>query len=250
MIPEPVQEVCAYPALPAPVEVSLVVLPAHPCPYLPGRTAEDRAVWASSMPARLYEQFMNAGFRRSGRLVYQPTCKGCRQCLSIRVPVESFRPDKSQRRSGRRNQDLLVTHGPPTLSDEKCALYAKYVSQWHGKAEPDAEAALEAFLYDSPLVETIEFEYRDPDSRLLAVGICDLCPSSLSSVYFYFDPDHRQRGLGTFGALCEIDLARARGLGYYYLGYWVHGCAAMDYKRRFRPNEILQTDGTWRPLSA
>src|SRR3978361_1213626 len=108
MIPEPVLEVCAYPALPAPGEVPLVVLPAHPCPYLPGRTAEDRAVWASSMPAGLYEQFMDAGFRRGGRLVYQPTCKGCRQCMSIRVPVEAFRPDKSQRRCQRKNQNLMV----------------------------------------------------------------------------------------------------------------------------------------------
>lgn len=251
MFPETAQDDCAYPALPAPVDVPLVVLPPHPCPYLPGRTAEDRAVWAGSMPGDVYEQFMNAGFRRSGRLVYQPTCRGCRRCLSIRVPVAEFRPDKSQRRCQRHNQDLRVTHGPPTLSTEKCDLYDRYVSHWHGKADGDGAEALEAFLYDSPVPDTLEFEYRDSDSgRLLAVGICDLCPTALSSVYFYFDPDHRRRGLGTFGALFEIGFARQHGLPYYYLGYWVDGCGAMEYKRNFRPNQILQTDGAWRSLTA
>ena len=95
---EPIENLCAYPALPAPVKVPLANLPAHACPYLPNRNAEDRAIWASEIPAELYEQFMNAGFRRSGRLIYQPACRGCRECKSIRVPVAKFRPDKSQRR--------------------------------------------------------------------------------------------------------------------------------------------------------
>ena len=75
-------------------------------------------------------------------------------------------------------------------------------------AEDDRRAAFEAFLYDSP-TGTIEFEYRLPAGRLIAVGICDLTPRSLSSVYFFFDPDEsRRRGLGTYGALHEIAFAR------------------------------------------
>jgi arginyl-tRNA--protein-N-Asp/Glu arginylyltransferase len=249
VLPVSVQKSCAYPALPPPVDVPLIVLPQHPCPYLPGRDAEDRAVWASSIPAEVYEQFMNAGFRRSGRLVYQPACRGCRECLSIRVPVGEFRPDKSQRRSVKRNGDLVVTHHEPVATEEKYALYQKYVHKWHDRLDNDSPSAMEAFLYDSPLATTIEFEYRDASSRLLAVGICDLCPRSLSSVYFYFDPDDSRRGLGTFGAMRELAFAAENGLPYYYLGYWVNECAAMSYKRSYRPNEILQPDGVWRPLS-
>jgi arginyl-tRNA--protein-N-Asp/Glu arginylyltransferase len=250
LINEPVQLSCAYPALPAPVDVSLVTLPEHPCPYLPDRIAEDRAIWASAMPSGLYKQFMDAGFRRSGHLVYQPVCRGCRACLSIRVPVREFRPDKSQRRCERRNSDLLVTQQRPVFSEEKFALYEKYIRQWHGRADLEGESAFEAFLYDSPLQSTIEFEYREPSSsRLIAVGICDRCPEALSSVYFYFDPELRSRGLGTFGAVREIRFAAENGLPYYYLGYWVKGCGAMEYKRNFRSNEVLQSDGVWRRLS-
>jgi arginine-tRNA-protein transferase len=239
-----------YPAITPPLDVSLAWLPEHPCPYLPGRSAVDRAIWAGSVPAGVYEGFMDAGFRRSGKLLYQPACRGCRACASIRLPVAEFRPDKSQRRCARRNADLSVTHGIPRYSAEKFALYRQYIAGWHGREDVEDPAAFASFLYDSPLDSTLEFEYRDPAGRLLAVGICDLCPSVLSSVYLYFDPAESRRGLGTFAALHEIDFAARQGRAYYYLGYWVAGCRAMEYKNNFRPNEILHPDGAWRKLNA
>lgn len=235
-----------YPAIPPPLRIALGELPQHPCPYLPGKLATDRAIWASTVPAAVYEQFMDAGFRRSGKLLYQPACRGCRACLSIRVPVGTFTADKSQRRCFRRNADLNVTHSAPCYSAEKFELYRKYLVGWHGRSDVDDAESFKSFLYDSPLESTLEFEYRDADSRLLAVGICDPCPSVLSSVYLYFDPAASERGLGTFAALHEIEFARRGGLAYYYLGYWVDGCRAMQYKQGFAPNEVLHPDGRWR----
>lgn len=223
----------------------LLPLAPHPCPYLPLRVATDRGLWAERMRAELYGQFMNAGFRRSGKLLYQPVCGGCRACRPIRVPVATFRPSKSQRRSARRNADLTISLGAPKLTDEKFELYRRYVTGWHGREEVEDPSTFESFLYDSPL-ETLEFEYRDAAGALLAVGICDPCPSALSSVYFFFDPAHGRRGLGTFGALYEIDYAARVGIPYYYLGYWIQGCRTMDYKHNFRPCELLGGDGVWR----
>jgi arginine-tRNA-protein transferase len=145
----------------------------------------------------------------------------------------------------RANQDLFIrVNDAPVMSDEKFELYDRYMREWHGKAEETIED-FEWFLYRSP-VDTIEFEYRDHSSALVAVGICDVCELSLSSVYFYFDPRHAQRGLGTYGALREIAFAAERKIPYYYLGYWVNGCSSMQYKASFRPYEILCTDGEWR----
>jgi arginine-tRNA-protein transferase len=202
------------------------------------------------MSADAYHRFMDAGFRRSGRLVYQPVCAGCRRCVPLRVPVAAFTPSKSQRRCRRRNQDLRIESGPAEPTAEKFELYRRYTRIWHDKADDDPEedeASFESFLYDSP-VDTIEFCYRDAGGRLLAVGICDVSASSLSSVYFYHEPDESRRGLGTFGALHEIDIARSWGISHYYLGYWVGGCGAMQYKSSFRPCEVLHTDGIWRSL--
>ncbi len=178
-------------------------------------------------------------------MVYQPVCRGCRDCVPIRVPVETFRPNKSQRRCQRANGDLRIDVGPPALTDEKARLYGRYVASRHGAKDRDDEASeLEAFLYRSP-VDTLEFTYRSTDGALAAVGICDICPQSLSSVYFYFDPELARRGLGTFGSLVEIAYALSHRIPQYYLGYWVRGCRAMEYKRNFRPYELLGADGTW-----
>jgi arginyl-tRNA--protein-N-Asp/Glu arginylyltransferase len=244
---EPVQRISLYPALPAPISTRLTVLPAHPCPYIPGRESVSRAVYASSLPGEVYHNFMDAGFRRSGRVIYQPVCRGCRACVPIRVVVDHFAPSKSQRRCWRRNSDLRVeVTDDPCADGERFDLYRRYIAQWHGREEPESREDFETFLYDSP-VATIECSYRDARGALLAVGICDVCPAhSLSSVYFYFDPNESRRGLGTFGAMYEIELARQRAIPYYYLGYWVQPCGAMRYKEDFRPNELLGADGAWR----
>jgi arginyl-tRNA--protein-N-Asp/Glu arginylyltransferase len=232
-----------------PVSVRLTTLPSHDCNYLPGRVATTRAFRTDNLPADLYHEFMDAGFRRSGNVIYQPICAACQKCLPLRVPVDRFAADKSQRRCARRNADLIISQGRPELTDEKLDLYQRYLLDWHGK---DVEnhldrESLQSFLYESP-VDTLEFCYRTPDQKLVAVGIADVCVQSFSSVYFYFDPQESDRGLGTFGALHEIEHAKTVGILYYYLGFWVHGCAAMQYKSRFRPCQILDNDGVWKDL--
>jgi arginine-tRNA-protein transferase len=236
----------AWPALPPPRGVPLTVLPEHPCSYLPPRMSRTRGFVCDRLPAELYHELMDAGFRRSGRFFYQPICPGCRACQPIRVPVEKFTPSKSQRRTWRKNQDLLVTVGAAEATDEKFELYARYVRDWHSRGEDSDRKSFVEFLYDSP-VETIEFQYRAAASkRLLGVGLCDVSPRSLSSVYFYFDPAESRRGIGTFSALVEIDFARRHDIPHYYLGYFIAGCGTMSYKADFQPNEILHPDGVWR----
>lgn len=241
----PLPQFSHYPAMPPPVAVRMTPLVEHECSYLPARLATSRAFVTDRMPAEVYHRFMDAGFRRSGRVFYQPTCSGCRDCIPVRVPVATFKPDKSQRRSLRRNADMRVTAATPVATAEKHELYGRYLTGWHHR-EADDFAAFCSFLYDSP-VDSVELEYRDSSGRLLAVGICDVCEQSLSSVYYYFDPADAARGLGTFGALYEIDVATRLGIPYYYLGYWIRDCRQMRYKTAFRPCELLGTDGVWRP---
>jgi arginine-tRNA-protein transferase len=255
--PDEHPDACAYPSLPPPVRVPLRVFGDEPCPYLPGRVATHRGLLAGSVDPGVYHRFMDRAYRRSGHVLYQPVCRGCRQCTPLRVPVATFRPSKSQRRCARRNADLAVSTGRPTATDEKYDLYRRYQLGWHGPRAADADApggapsrdGFESFLYDSP-VDSLEFEYRDPSGRLLAVGICDACAASLSSVYFYFDPADAGRGLGTFGAVREIAWAAERGVPHYYLGYYVRDCPSMAYKATFRPYELLGPDGAWRAPAA
>jgi arginine-tRNA-protein transferase len=146
-----------------------------------------------------------------------------------------------------------VTVGPAEPDEERFRLYRKYVTEWHGKVATATDSAAEgggrdgddddtsyesfvSFLYESP-VNTLEWRYRDPAGRLVGVGLCDVSDDSLSSVYFYHDPADARRGVGTYGALYEIEECRRLGVPYYYLGYWVDGCGAMAYKASIDPTK-------------
>jgi arginine-tRNA-protein transferase len=80
---------------------------------------------------------------------------------------------------------------------------------------------------------------------LVAVAYVDALPEALSAIYCYHDPAERARSLGTFNILSLIAAARERRLPHVYLGYYVAGCRSSEYKRRFRPNEVLRPDGSW-----
>lgn len=221
--------------------------PEHPCPYLPGKLSRTEAYQTEQLHPELYERLLGRGFRRSGCMVYRPRCRGCSECRQLRVPVAEFKPSRSQRRAWRRNADITVEVHPPQMSNEKYALFRKYLDGRHDRAMARSIESFQDFLYGSP-TETLEFEYR-LNSRLVGVSIADCCPGGLSSVYMYFDPNYSERSPGTFSVLWEMDYSRNAGLSYYYLGFFVTGCGTMEYKSRFRPYQVLVDTHRWLTLS-
>ncbi|NCT66062.1 MAG: arginyltransferase [Rhodanobacteraceae bacterium] len=220
----------------------------HPCGYFDERTAQNLVIdpAAPQLP-QIYDAAMQRGYRRAGGHVYYPQCQGCRACVACRVPVARFRPDRSQRRCLARNADLAVRIAPAAYTDEYFALYQRYLHARHrdggmDDARPDDFAR---FLYTvwSP-TRFIEFRRGD---HLLGLAVTDFCPSGLSAVYTFFDPDETARGLGTFAILSQIRLAHERGLPHVYLGFWIEGHPKMHYKARYRPLEVLR-DGGWHEL--
>jgi arginine-tRNA-protein transferase len=217
------------------------------CPYLPDRAFHSENLVIGRMQPEDYLALLSQSYRRSGRILYRPVCAWCRQCISLRVLVQEFRPTRSQSRAWRKNQDLEIRITEPRLDQLHLALYNDYLRRKHPSPARDAQGrnALEywGFLVDSP-VPTLEFQYW-AGPRLLGVGIVDDLGTSASSVYFYFDLDARARSLGVYSVLVEIEWARRRGYRHHYLGYWVRDAASMAYKARYRPAEILLPDGRW-----
>lgn len=226
------------------------------CPYLPDRIARLR-FGDGFLGAGLYRLLLDAGYRRSGHLLYRPVCIGCNECKVIRVPIASFRPSKEQRRIWNRgNRVFRAGLHAPSYSPEKAALYQRYLRYQHPEGPEEAENSPEGaheryqrFLVDSCLGnKTIEVQFHAGD-HLAGVGIVDHVADALSSVYFYFDPAYARFSPGTYSILWEIDLARRWGLTYYYLGHYIRECRAMNYKARFRPCEIKEPDAsTWQFL--
>jgi arginine-tRNA-protein transferase len=91
--------------------------------------------------------------------------------------------------------------------------------------------------------DSFELRYRIGD-ELVGVAIADRAARSLSAVYCYWHPAYAALSLGTYSILEQIELCRAWGLRYLYLGLYVLGCRPMAYKARFLPHEQLRA-GRW-----
>lgn len=223
--------------------------PAHDCSYLPNRQATTMFVDPrAGVDKRLYSQLTALGFRRSGSHYYRPHCDGCNACIPVRLRVEDFRPDRSQRRVLKKNSDLSCRMVRASFTERYYQLYAHYIEERHadGDMYPPSREQFTSFLVegatDSWFLEILDQE------RLVGLAAIDQLDEGLSAIYTVFDPAYEQRSLGTFAVLWQVDEARRLGLSYLYLGYWIADCGKMNYKTRFRPIEALR-DGHWQPMA-
>lgn len=221
-----------------------------PCPYLRGRT--ERKVFtqlAGPHADTLHNVLTNAGFRRSQSIAYKPACEGCSACISVRIVADEFVRTRSSRRVLRSNADLSHNLVPSNPTAEQFSLLRRYLDARHNDGGMADMTALDyAAMVEETPVETHLYEYRrNDDGTLVAASLTDELDDGLSMVYSFFDPEAEGRSLGTYMILHHVEQALRRGKSYVYLGYWVKGCAKMDYKARFRPLEILGPSG-WQRL--
>lgn len=220
---------------------------AFPCPYLANRQARQLTVLPSPLRRGAYHALMDLNFRRLGRVFYRPACEACAECRILRLPVDEMRPSRSQRRCLQRNGDVVVSIGRPHATEEKWALYRRYLAARHDGAMEGSWEEFTSFLYTSE-IETREVLYRVGD-RLLAVCLVDCEPLAWSAVYCYYDASQARRAPGVFNVLTLIDQCRVRHVPWLYLGYYVRSCRAMAYKADFAPAEALGADGRFHRLA-
>ena len=220
-----------------------------PCEDLPDRNWQLRYELVPHLRPADYMQRLQQGWRRFGYTMFRPDCPSCRMCQSLRVSVATFRPNPSQRRVWKRNQGTVTVRvGAPALSQDRLDLWARFHRHGHETKGWPAEADGDpGDLLENPF-GTEEWTYYVGD-RLIAVAYVDALPEALSAIYCDYDPTERARSPGTFNILSLLVSARERELPHVYLGYYVAGCRSMEYKRKFRPNEVLRPDGTWQPFN-
>jgi len=220
----------------------------YPCSYIAERTARSQVATPGHLiDTQLYGELVRNGFRRSGIFTYRPWCDNCKACIPVRIPVERFIPDRSQRRAMKAGQDLQVREHPLIFDEEHYALYQRYQTERHsgGGMDQDSREQYIHFLLQSN-IDTRLMEFRR-GGELLMVSIIDCLPDGLSSVYTFYDPTSRA-SLGSYSVLWQVNACQHLGLSYLYLGYWIRDCSKMNYKRRFLGLEGW-VEGVWRPLS-
>lgn len=215
------------------------------CEYLPDRNWQLRYELVPHLRPADYLQRLQQGWRRFGYAMFRPDCPFCRMCQSLRVPVDTFRASPNQRRAWKRNQgEVTVRVGAPALSRDRLDLWARFHRHGHEtKGWPVETDGDPGMLLDNPF-RTEEWTYY-VGNRLIAVAYVDALPVALSAIYCYYDPTEGARSPGTFNILSLLESARERGLPHVYLGYYVAGCRSLEYKRKFRPNEVLRPNGIW-----
>jgi arginine-tRNA-protein transferase len=226
--------------------------PRSACGYLPDRDWSLEYELVRSVSPDEYLQRMKEGWRRFGYTMFRPQCPSCRACQSLRVPTATFQPSRSQRRARKMNeQEVKLRIGPPAVTRHKLQLYDRYhafqsdAKGWPQHPAKDPGSYGESFVANPFVTEEWCYFLND---RLVGVGYVDVLPEGLSAIYFFYDPALRPRSLGTWNVLCILDEARRRRRQHVYLGYYVAGCASLEYKALFRPNEVLGPDGVWRPF--
>ncbi|MDX1780661.1 MAG: arginyltransferase [Thalassovita sp.] len=217
------------------------------CPYLSDRMERKLFTALQGETANaLNDSLSQQGFRRSQNVLYRPSCTDCSACLSARIRVDSFKPNKSQRRTLKRNAGLTRRATSPWATEEQYDLFRRYLDDRHadgGMADMDV-FEFAAMVEETP-IRTRVIEYVDSETdKLIAVCLTDLLTDGTSMVYSFYDPALTRESLGTYVILDHIAIAREAGLPFVYLGYWVQGSSKMGYKSRFSGLEVF-TGGRW-----
>ena len=231
-------------------DLQYYITPPHDCSYLESKSA--RMVFLDPVhriDVLTLSELSRSGFRRSGDFVYRPECHLCRQCLSCRVPVESFKMNSIQKKAWKRNQDLSIKITPTQqASSIHYDLYERYIIERHADGDmfPPSYDQFEKFLIHS-CADSFFLELWK-DDKLISVSTCDRLDDGISAVYTFFDPDESKRSLGVFAVLKQIEYIQSTQQSYVYLGYWVPHSNKMNYKTQYSPIELL-LDGQWRRLN-
>ncbi|KAF9006483.1 arginine-tRNA-protein transferase [Cyathus striatus] len=164
-----------------------------------------------------------------------------------------------------------VTLEPSSYSHEKFNLFKKYQVEIHHD-ERNSSYGFKHFLVESPLVvEPIPYSTPPPenfpehygsyhqlyrlDGELIAMGVLDILPRCISSVYFMYDQRWEEFSLGKLSALREISLAQeihdagVLDMQYLYMGFYIHSCQKMRYKGEYSPSYLVDPETyEWYPL--
>lgn len=221
------------------------------CPYLRERT--------SRLPLRLpsrplshaeLDERLVRGDRRQGFVLYKPQCPSCNACEAIRIDVQRYELNSSQRRILRRgDRDLTMKRGTPIVDQRRVDIYNAHKA---GRGLRDGQPPIDADGYRDFLVasccDTFELAYY-AGSTLVGVAIVDRAENALSAVYCCYDPAFSRYGIGTYSILKQLQACREMGLEFLYLGLYISECSTMAYKATFLPHQRLLS-GRWQDFEA
>lgn len=232
-------------------KLQFYVTTGYTCGYLPNKMAQSLiAAPQHLVDAKVYSGLIQQGFRRSGKFSYRPHCESCQECIPVRIILDQFSPNRSQKRAFKQHNNLTTAILPVGFHEEHYALYASYQRARHSEEKIQDETApqendveqYQSFLCQSN-VESVMVEFRE-NEQLKMVSVIDIVRDGISAVYTFYETKNTATSYGTYNVLWQTLWAKELGLPYLYLGYWIRDSKKMAYKQNYQPLEKL-IDGEW-----
>lgn len=232
-------------------KLQFYVTTGYTCGYLPNKMAQSLiAAPQHLVDAKVYSGLIQQGFRRSGKFSYRPHCENCQECIPVRIILDQFSPNRSQKRAFKQHNNLTTAILPVGFHEEHYDLYASYQRARHSEEKIQDETApqendveqYQSFLCQSN-VESVMVEFRE-NEQLKMVSVIDIVRDGISAVYTFYETKDTATSYGTYNVLWQTLWAKELGLPYLYLGYWIRDSKKMAYKQNYQPLEKL-IDGEW-----
>ena len=257
------------PSEPALHKLQFYVTTPYACGYLPKQLAQSLIATPHHLvDSIIYSGLIQQGFRRSGKFAYRPHCENCNACIAVRVVLQDFLPNRSQKRAFKQHADLSARVMPLGYVDSHFALYTAYQAARHpddnlkkqAEAHRTAHIQNEADEYRHFLcqsnVESLMIEFSDANNQVKIVSVIDIVNDGVSAVYTFYDTKNNTKcntkfnlsaaktSYGTYSIMWLMEWTKMLGLPYFYLGYWITDSHKMTYKQAFKPQQKL-IDGEW-----
>ena len=213
------------------------------CSYFEDKLSDIRYRYIYSCSTLSYQNMLERGWRRFGRMQFVPECKTCDKCVSMRIDVKNYKFSKSEKRVIAKNKDTKLYIRQPSITMEHLNLYDKYHRFMNDKKDwPYSPIEVDDYIksyVDGKEEYSKEFLYVR-DDKLIGVALVDILPEAVSAIYCYYDHAYSDLSIGKFSILAQIKIAKELNIPYIYLGYWIKEHFSMGYKEAYAPFEILQ----------
>ena len=217
------------------------------CSYFDTEASDIRYRYIHKCDKDDYQNMLEHGWRRFGKMHFVPECKECTKCVSMRIDIKNYKFSRSEKIVFKKNIDTKLYIQAPTLTLDHLKLYDKYHSHMSKKKNWNY-SPIEPAEYDRSYVQgkdefTKEFLFVR-DNRLVGVALVDMLENAISSIYCFYDHDFEDLSIGKFSILAQIKIAKELNVPYIYLGYWIKDHYSMGYKESYTPFQVFKNRGT------
>ncbi|CAM3836696.1 arginyltransferase [Rheinheimera salexigens] len=217
----------------------------NPCSYIAQQQRLAFVLPATPLSPELYQQLIDANFRRSHQQVYRPHCSACDACQSVRLNPRLLTLSTSQRRLAKKALNAAWRFQlVDTPSQPYFGLYQAYIAFKHRDSSmyPASETDLNSMLECSWLA--VHFLEQYLNDQLVSVTVVDVLPDGLSAVYTFYCPTVSPFSPGKLAILNLAQITQQLDKSWLYLGYSIDNCEKMAYKANFKPQQRF-IQGHW-----